>query len=91
MSLPEWPPLLGQRVEIISENDCQHHPRIKYPTGVDPLTVRMFGRVMRINTRREQPLTDHPYWIETDDGPHGYVSLDEMEPFDANDPTARQW
>ena len=82
MNLPEWPPTLGQRVEIISEVDCPHHPRIKAPLGVDPLAVPMYGHVRSINVRREQPLTDHPYWIEADNHTQGYASLEELEPME---------
>ena len=79
MNLPEWPPLLGQRVEIISDNDCLHHRRIRAPYGVDPLAVSMYGHVARINTRREY-LPDHPYLIIADNGNTGYASLEELEP-----------
>lgn len=81
--LPDWPPLLGQRVEIISEGDCPHHPRVKAPDGMNRDSYRYYGRVLGINVRREPPLTDHPYWIEADSGATGYVSLYELEPVDA--------
>ena len=83
MNLPEWPPTLGQRVEIISENDCPHHPRMRVPRGVDPLAVPMYGTVRSINVRRES-LPDHPYLIMADNGTSGYASLDELEPVECD-------
>ena len=83
MNLPEWPPMLGQRVEIISEVGCPHHRRIKAPPGVDPLAVSMYGTVRAIHTRRKT-LPDHPYLIIADNGNTGYVSLEELEPVECD-------
>ena len=83
MNLPEWPPTLGQRVEIISEVDCPHHRRIRAPLGVDPLAVPMYGHVDRINLHRTD-VPNHPYWIEADNGLSGYASLEELEPVECD-------